>query len=186
MNGVGGLWGNKAVTMTGNEAGFRRACLKAELPVTKKMVKEALASGALEVAPLQGGLGIFGVSDGRRTVSVMVFDTSLELSAGDRGTAREVTSAAIALAQLRDAAAEDPWRAAERIGTVMRVFGCIEEAGVEVPRQAWPEVPPGMETAAAEIAAAVKEAEEALVATARGARGDERSPRAEGIGEPNR
>lgn len=186
MDGVGGLWGDKAVTMTGDEAGFRRACLKAELPVTKRMVKEALAAGALEVDPLQGGLGIFGVSDGRRTVSVMVFDTSLELSTGDKGTAKEVTSAAIALAQLRDAAAEDPWRAAERLGTVMRVFRCIEEAGVEVSRQAWPEVPPGMETAEAEIAAAVIEAEEALVATTRSARGGEPGLRAGGVGEPVR
>lgn len=186
MNGVGGLWGNKAVTMTGDEAGFRRACLKAELPVTKRMVRDALAAGALETASLQGGLGIIGINDGQQAVSAMVFDTSLALGAGDKGTAKEVTSAAKALAQLRDAAAEDPWRAAERVGTVMRFFRCVEEAGVKVPRQAWPKVPPGMETAAAEISAAVKEAEEALGGQAPDTGCDEPERHAEGVGEPGR
>lgn len=187
MNYVGGLWGDKVVTMGAGEAEFRRACLKAELPVTKRMIKEALTKGAIEVAPLQGGLGIIGVSDGRQAVSTMVFDKPLELGAADKGTAKGVTSAAMALAQLRDAAAEDPWRAAERIETVMQVFRCIEEAGVEVPRRAWPEIPTGMEGAAAEIAAAVKAAEEALGDKTRDDdEAEEPGRSAEGFGEPDR
>ena len=164
MAAVAGPWAVNAATLTRAESETIRACLKAEMPVTKRMVKEALAAGALKTDPLQGGLRVKALDgEGLAEADITVFDRSMELSAADKGTAREITSAALAIAQARDAAAEDPWRAAERIATVMRVFRCIEEAGVVVPRQAWPKVPAGLEAAAAEVAAAVREAEESLV-----------------------
>lgn len=187
MRAVTGDWAERAATLSRGESETRRACLRAELPVTMRMVKEALASGALETDPLQAGLRVRALDRaGAEKADLVVLDKSIELGAADKGTAKEVTSAGKALAQLRDAAAEDPWRAAERIGTVMRFFRCIEESGVEVPRQAWPEVPPGMETAAAEIAAAVKEAEEALGGQAPDTGRGEPERHAEGVGEPGR